>query len=48
MLSKIKLKIMIKAFPIRLNAGESFDEIAEIYPALTADDLAEIRKELKA
>lgn len=36
MLSKIKLKIMIKAFRIRLDAGENFDEIVEI------------RKEMKA
>ena len=42
MLSKIKLKIMIKAFRIRLDAGENFDEIAESYPAQTADDLAGI------
>ena len=45
-MSKRKLNIMIKAFSIRLSYGESFDEIAEDYTALSPEDIEAIRKEL--
>lgn len=45
-LNKLKLKIMVKAFKIRLEDGETFEEIAEDYPKLTEEDLELIRKEL--
>lgn len=45
-LSKLKLRIMVRAFRIRLDRGESFEAIAADYPALTYDDLETIRKEI--
>jgi uncharacterized protein (DUF433 family) len=42
----LKLRIMVRAFRIRMNAGESFEDIAADYPALTTDDLEAIRDEL--
>ena len=45
-LSALKLKIMIRAFRIRIKNGESFEDIAADYPALTTDDLASIREAL--
>ena len=45
--SNLKLRIMVRAFRIRLNNGESFEDIAADYPALTADDLDAIRKVLE-
>ena len=45
-LSTLKLKIMIRAFRIRLKNGESFEDIAADYPALTVDDLQDIREVL--
>lgn len=44
--SNLKLRIMVRAFRIRLNNGESFEDIAADYPALTADDLEVIRVQL--
>lgn len=46
MLNALKLKIMVKAFRIRLDVGEEFDAIVADYPALTADDVAAIRAAL--
>ena len=46
-LSNLKLKIMVRAFRIRIKNGEDFAYIAADYPALTADDLDAIREELK-
>ena len=45
-LSALKLKIMIRAFRIRIKNGESFEDIAMDYPALTAEDLEDIREAL--
>lgn len=41
-----RLKIMVRAFQIRINNGESFEKIAKDYPRLTQDDLNAIKKEL--
>lgn len=45
-LSTFKLKIMVRAFRIRIKNGEVFEDIAVDYPALTTDDLEAIRKAL--
>ena len=45
-LNTLKLKIMVRAFRIRINNGEVFEDIAADYPALTTDDLEAIRKTL--
>lgn len=42
-LNNLKLRIMMRAFRIRLNNGETFENIAADYPALTADDLEAIQ-----
>lgn len=42
----IKLKIMVRAFKIRIKNGEVFEDIASDYPALTTDDLEAIREAL--
>ncbi len=46
-LNNLKLRIMVRAFRIRLNNGEAFEEIAADYTALTTDDLEAIRDELE-
>ena len=46
-LNSLKLKIMVRAFRIRIRNGEMFEDIAADYPVLTVDDLEEIRKELE-
>lgn len=45
-LNTLKLRIMVRAFKIRISNGEAFEDIAADYPALTADDLAAIRDAL--
>ena len=45
-LNTLKLKIMVRAFRIRIKNGESFEDIATGYPALTDDDLQDIREAL--
>ena len=45
-LNSLKLKIMVRAFRIRIANGESFEDIAADYPALTVDDLDAIRSAL--
>lgn len=45
-ISGIKLKIMVRAFKIRIKNGEAFEDIAADYPALTTDDLEAIRETL--
>lgn len=47
-LNAIKMKIMVRAFRIRIRNGEDFTDIAADYPALTADDLDAIRDALNA
>ena len=45
-LNALKLKIMVRAFKIRIANGEAFEDIAADYPALTLDDLDAIRTAL--
>ena len=45
-LNALKLRIMIRAFRIRLDKGEAFEDIAADYPALTVDDLEAIKTAL--
>ena len=45
-LNALKLRIMVRAFKIRIANGEAFEDIAADYPALTVDDLAAIRAAL--
>lgn len=45
-LNNLKLRIMVRAFRIRLNNGEVFEGIAADYPALTVDDLEAIKEAL--
>ena len=42
-LNNLKLRIMVRAFRIRMNNGETFEEIAADYPPLTTDDLEAIQ-----
>ena len=42
-LNNLKLRIMVRAFRIRLNNGETFEKIAADYQALTTDDLEAIQ-----
>lgn len=44
--SNLKLRIMVRAFRIRLTAGETFEDIAADYPVLTTDDLEAIKEAL--
>lgn len=45
-LNTLKLRIMVRAFEIRIASGEDFADIAADYPALTTDDLEAIRAAL--
>lgn len=45
-MSNAKLKLMIAVFSRRIAVGETFEEVAESYPKLTADDLEQIRNAL--
>jgi uncharacterized protein (DUF433 family) len=45
-MSNAKLKLMIAVFSRRINQGETFEEIAEDYPKLTAEDLEQIGEAL--
>lgn len=45
--SNLKLRIMVRAFRIRLAAGETFEDIAADYPALTTDDLEAIKEAIE-
>lgn len=47
-LNSLKMKIMVRAFRIRIRNGEDFADIAADYPALTVDDLDAIRETLNA
>ena len=47
-LNSLKLRIMVRAFRIRIANVESFKGIAANYPALTVDDLDAIREALNA
>ena len=45
-MNALKLRIMVRAFKIRIANGEAFEDIAADYPALTTDDLEAIREAL--
>lgn len=45
-LNPLKLKIMVRAFRIRIKNGEDFADIASDYKALTDDDLEVIQVEV--
>lgn len=45
-LDNLKLRIMARAFRIRIGNGESFEDIAADYPVLITDDLEAIRTAL--
>ena len=45
-LNPLKLRIMVRAFKIRIANGEAFEDIAADYPALTVEDLEAIRDAL--
>lgn len=45
-LNTLKLRIMVRAFRIRIANGEAFESIAADYPALTTDDLEAIHAAL--
>ena len=45
-LNALKLRIMVRAFRIRIANGESFEDIAADYLALIMDDLEAIRAAL--
>lgn len=47
-LNTLKLRIMVRAFRIRIANGEAFEDIATDYPALTTDDLEAIWEVLNA
>ena len=47
-LNPLKLRIMVRAFKIRIENGEVFEDIAADYPALTTDDLEAIQIALNA
>lgn len=46
-LNNLKMKIMVRAFRIRIKDGENFADIAADYPALTVDDLEAIKAALE-
>ena len=46
-LNNLKMKIMVRAFRIRIKDGVNFEDIAADYPALTVDDLEAIKAELE-
>lgn len=46
-LNTLKMKIMVRAFRIRIENGESIEDIAADYPALTVDDLEAIKVKLE-
>ena len=45
-LNNLRMRIMVRAFRIRIENGESIEDIAAGYPALTVDDLEAIKTEL--
>lgn len=45
-LNALEVRIMVRAFSLRIKHGESFEEIAEDYTRLTVDDLEAIRAAL--
>ena len=46
-MSNAKLKLMVSVFKRRMDAGETFEEVARSYPKLTAVDIADIEEALR-
>lgn len=46
-LNNLKMRIMVRAFRIRIKDGENVEDIAADYPVLTVDDLEAIKAELE-
>ena len=46
-LNNLKMKIMVRAFRIRIKNGEDFEDVAADYPALTVEDLEAIQAALE-
>ena len=46
-LNNLRMKIMVRAFRIRIENGEAFEDIAADYPALTVDYLEAIKEALE-
>ncbi|MFR4254611.1 MAG: antitoxin [Dorea longicatena] len=46
-LNNLKMKIMVRAFRIRIKNGENIEDIVADYPALTVDDLEAIKAALE-
>lgn len=42
-LNPLKLRIMVRAFRIRIAGGEAFEDVSAVYPSLTTDDMEAIR-----
>lgn len=47
-LNALKVKIMVRAFRIRIKNGDDFADIVADYPALTVEDVEVIRDALNA
>ena len=45
-MSNAELRLFTRVFKRRLASGETFEQIAESYPKLTAEDLEQIRNAL--
>ena len=45
-MSNAKLKLIVSVFKRRMEAGKTFEEVAESYPKLTTEDLEQIRNAL--
>ena len=43
---QLKLRIMIRAFRIRLGRGEAFEDVVGSYPTLTGAEIEAIREAL--
>lgn len=46
MMTKIKLRLMVRAVQLRMESGESIEEVLESWPALTDMDKEQIRAEI--
>ena len=45
-MSNAELRLFVRVFKRRIANGETFEEVAESYPKLAADDLEQIRNAL--
>ena len=46
-MSNAQLKVVVRVFKRRIQNGESFEDVAETYPKLTADELKKIKEMIK-